>query len=87
MATSTLANPFDPHQSLAGVVRPFALRTYPKPQPKFRVFPTGDAEYHWRIAASATNQTISRHKSLVFAIRKCTSLNKQSIEGAKNATN
>ena len=63
MATPTLANPFSLHPR------------YPKPQPSFRVFPTGEAEYSWRIAALVSNQTISRHKSLAYAIRKCTRLN------------
>lgn len=53
----------------------------------FRVFPTGEAEYHWRIAASATNQTISRHKSLSFALRKCSRLNHRSGKGASDANN
>ena len=65
MATSTLAKPLNSHAS------------HSKPQPGFRVFPTGDAEYSWRIAASATNQTISRHKSLSYALRKCNRLNEQ----------
>ena len=63
MATPTLANPLNPHPR------------YPKPQPGFSVFPTGEAEYSWRIAALASNQTISRHKSLAYALRKCTRLN------------
>jgi hypothetical protein len=41
------------------------------------VLPTGEAEYHWRIVALATNQTISHHKSLTYALRKCTRLNRQ----------
>ena len=86
MATSTLANPLDAHQLFAEAVPPFAPPTYPKPQPEFRVFPTGEVEYHWRIAALATNQTISRHKSLSFALKKCTRLN-QRREGVRNETN
>jgi len=63
MATPTLANPLN------------ASRRCQKLQPVFRVFPTGEAEHYWRIAVLATNQTISRHKSLAYAIRKCTRLN------------
>jgi hypothetical protein len=65
VATPTLANPLSPHPS------------YPKPQPEFRVFPTGEAQYSWRIAALASNQIVSQHKSLAYALRKCTRLNKQ----------
>lgn len=53
----------------------------------FRVFPTGDADYPWRIGASATNQTISRHKSLSFALRKCSRLNDRSGKGARHDSN
>lgn len=56
-------------------------------RPDFRVFPTGEAEYHWRIAALTTNQTISRHKSLSFAIRKCSRLNERSDKGVRNGSN
>jgi hypothetical protein len=76
VATSTLANPSNPHPLFAAV-RAFVLPSYPKPQPEFRVFPTGEAEYYWRIVALATDRTISRHKSLSFALRKCTRLNGQ----------
>ena len=75
MATPTLANPLSSHPR------------YPKPQSGFRVFPTGEAEYSWRIAPLASNQTISRHKSLGFALRKCTQLNKQSGKGARHDSN
>jgi hypothetical protein len=68
VATPTLANPFSLHPRC------------PKPQPGFRVFPTGEAEYSWRIAALASNQTVSRHKSLAYAIRKCTRLNEHHRE-------
>jgi hypothetical protein len=84
MATLTLANPLNAHQLFARTVRPAASLRYPKPQSDFRVFPTGEAEYHWRIAALDTNQTISRHKSLSFALRKCTRLNDRSGEGARH---
>jgi hypothetical protein len=87
VATSTLANRSDPLQLSADRVRPVAPSNHLKPQLEFRVFPTGHAEYHWRIVALTTSEIISRHKSLGFALRKCTSLNKQRVEGAKNATN
>lgn len=87
MATSTLANPFNAHQLLAKIVRPVASRRYRKLHPDFRVFPTGEAEYHRRIVALTTNQTISRHTSLSFAVRKCTRLNHRSGEGARNDNN
>jgi hypothetical protein len=77
VATSNLANPPDHHQLFAETERSVAVPMQPKPQPEFRVFPTGEAEYHWRIAALATNRTISRHNSLTFALRKCTRLNEQ----------
>jgi hypothetical protein len=47
-------------------------------KPAFRVFPTGESDYYWRITALASNQTISRHKSLAYALRKCTRLNEHS---------
>jgi hypothetical protein len=87
VATPTLANSLNAHPLFARIVRPVASRRYPKPQSTFRVFPTGEAEYRWRIAASATNQTISRHKSLSFALRKCTQLNHRSGEGARHDSN
>ena len=86
MATSTLANSPNPHELLAGIARPFAPPRHPKSRPAFLVFPTGKPEYHWRIVALAANQTISRHKNLTFALRKCTQLNKQRGEGARNET-
>ena len=87
MATPTLANPLSTHQLFARIVRPVASRRYPKLHPDFRVFPTGEAEYHWHIVALTTNQTISRHKSLSFAVRKCSRLNERIGEGARNETN
>ncbi len=87
MATPTLANPLSAHQLFARIVRPVASRRYLKLHPDFRIFPTGEAEYHWRIVALNTNQTISRHKSLSFAVRKCSRLNNRSGEGARNDTN
>ena len=86
MASLTLANSPNPHPLSAESVRPFVPPRHPKPRPEFRVFPTGKPEYHWRIVAVASNQTISRHKSLTFALRKCTQLNKQRGEGARNET-
>jgi hypothetical protein len=87
MARLNLANPPNSHQLFAARVRLSLRSSYPKPQPDFRVFPTGEKQYCWRIAALATNQTISRHKSLSFALRKCTRLNKQRGEGVRNETN
>lgn len=87
MATPTLANPLNAHPLFARIVRPVASRRCPKPQSDLRVFPTGEAEYHWRIAVFATNRTISRHKSLSFALRKCTRLNHRPGEGARHASN
>jgi len=68
-------------------VRPFAPLTYAKSHPEFQVFPTGEAKYHWRIVARGTSRTISRHKSLTFALRKCARLNEQRSEGARNEIN
>lgn len=85
MATPTLANPPIPHPLFASTVRPVASPLSPKSQSDFRVFPTGEAEYSWRIAALATDQTISRHKSLSYALRKCTRLNKQCSKAQPDA--
>ena len=68
MATPTLANPFSPHPP------------YSKPPHRVCVLSTGEAEYPWHIVALATNQAISRHKSLSYALRKCTRLNEQTSE-------
>jgi hypothetical protein len=87
VATPTLANPLNTHQLFARIVRPVASRRYPKPQFDFHVFPTGETVYHWRISSLATNKTISRHKSLSFALRKCTRLNDRSGEGARHDSN
>jgi hypothetical protein len=87
VATPTLANPLSVHRLFARIVRPVASRRHPKLHPDFRVFPTGQAEYHWRIVALTTNQTISRHKSLSFAVRKCNRLNGRGGEGARNDSN
>ena len=86
MATPTLANSPNPHPWLVDV-RPFGPPSYMKPEPEFRVFPTGEAEYYWRIAALANNGTISRHKSLTYALKRCTRLNQRRGKGARNETN
>ena len=87
MATSTLANPSSSHWLLAETGRLFAPPIYRKSLPEFRVFPTGQTEYHWRIVALASNRTISRHNSLKFALKKCTWLNNRRGKGARNETN
>jgi hypothetical protein len=87
VAAPTVAKSPNPHQFSAEILRPFALPICPKPQPAFLVFPTGTTEYPWRVAALASNRTISRHKSLSFALRKCTSLNKKRSTGGRNETN
>jgi hypothetical protein len=87
VAAPTVAKSPNPHQFPAEILRPFALPICPKPQPEFLVFPTGTTEYLWRVAALATTQTVSRHKSLTFALRKCTRLNAQRREGVRNETN
>lgn len=81
MATSNLAPSRHP-QLFAGTER-HARAICPKPH-QFRVFPTGQAEYHWQVAALATNQIISRHKSLKFALKKCACLNEQRVQGVRN---
>ena len=84
VARSTLAKSLDPHPLLAEILPPQARLRYAKRQPEFRVFPTGSAEYHWRVVALGSNRTISRHKSLTVALRKCTRLNEQRSEGVRN---
>ena|SRR5579885_2536813 len=76
MATSTLANPPHYHRFPA-TARTFAPSDDPKRPPEFRVFPSAEGEYPWRVVALATRQTISRHKSLSFALMKCARLNEQ----------
>jgi hypothetical protein len=83
VATSTLANSRNRHQLFADIVRPLASRIYANRQPQFRVFPTGQAEYHWCIVALAGDRTISRHNSLAFAIKKCKSLNGRRQQGRR----
>ena len=87
MAISTLANSPNPHRLIADIVRPFAPSNHPKPQPEFRVFPTGEAKYPWHIRVLAVNRSVSLHKNLSFALKKCTRLNKQRGKGARNETN
>jgi hypothetical protein len=77
VAASTVTNPTNAHQLFPGTARVFPLPHRPKAHPHFRVFPTGETEYHWCIVALATNRTISRHKSLARALRKCSWLNEQ----------
>lgn len=86
MAKPTLPNSFSPHQFLPVLARPFALTSYRKPQREFRVFPTGESEYHWRIVGIPSNRTVSRHKSLNFALKKCTLLNER-CKGVRNENN
>lgn len=87
MARSTLANSPDPHQLFPVVPPLFAPPSSPKLHHDFLVFPTEESEYHWRIVALPSNQTLSRHKSLAFALRKCTRLNQQRSKGARHETN
>jgi hypothetical protein len=87
VAISTLANSLNLHPLFAARVRLSARPNYPKPQPDFRVFPTGEAEYHWRVVALGTSRTISRHKSLTLAPRKCARLNGERRKGGVNEIN
>lgn len=41
----------------------------------FLVFPTLNSTFTWRVAAVATNRTISRHKNLKLAVEKAERLN------------
>ncbi|HZP63825.1 MAG TPA: hypothetical protein VFB28_10460 [Terriglobales bacterium] len=77
MAVSTLANPSNSHQPLRTRARTSSPAFHLPSTPKFRVLATGEADYHWRIVALATNHTVSHHKSLTYALRKCTRLNRQ----------
>jgi hypothetical protein len=43
--------------------------------PAFLVFPTLNEHFTWRVAAAATNRTISVHRNLELAIRKAEKLN------------
>jgi len=76
VATPTLANFPNPHQLRAENLWTVAARTQTG-KPEFLVLATGEPEYHWGIADVAANRMISRHKSLAYALRKCTRLNEQ----------
>ncbi|MCU1271007.1 MAG: hypothetical protein JWN74_2301 [Acidobacteriaceae bacterium] len=43
--------------------------------PAFLVFPTLNSTFTWRVAAVATNRTISVHRNLELAVRKAERLN------------
>lgn len=43
--------------------------------PSFLVFPTGSAEFAWRIVALATGRTIARYKHLDHAVERAKLLN------------
>ena len=70
MATPTLAPLF------AEILKPFAPANYPKPQPEFLVFPTGNKKFHWKIVGVNSGRMISQHVLLVEALRKCAVLNR-----------
>ena len=84
MATPTLANFPNSYSVPRKTLRQALASHCSKSQATFRVFPTSSAEYHWQIVLLATNQTISRHKSLSLALTKCTGLNNVRSKGAKN---
>jgi hypothetical protein len=46
-----------------------------KPSPSYLVFPTLNPVFTWRIVATSTNRTISRHRNLALAIDKAEKLN------------
>jgi hypothetical protein len=54
-------------------------------QPAFLVFPTLSPEYLWRVVATETNRTISRHKNLETAYEKAEQLNRRSLESLNPA--
>jgi hypothetical protein len=87
VATPTLANSSSSLQSSIRGVRPFPPLTQTKSQPRFLVFPCQKAKFNWQIVSLGTSRTISRHKSLSFALRKCTSLNKQRRGGPSHEIN
>jgi hypothetical protein len=70
VARSTVAKSPNSHQ-------PFAPTTRPKPLHEFLVFSNGNTECPWHIVAVGSGRTVSRHKSLSFALRKCNRLNEQ----------
>lgn len=47
-------------------------------QPSFMIFPSTTAIYTWRIVGMESGRTISRHKLLAEALRKCEQLNLRS---------
>jgi hypothetical protein len=81
VATPTLANFRNRPPLFADFGRP-APRIHAKPQPQFRVFPSDQVQFHWRIVALASNRTVSRHNSLGFALKKCTRLNGRREKGS-----
>jgi hypothetical protein len=85
VATSTLANSPNPHQLFAAIARA-AAPSHRKPRATFRVFPTGTTKYPWRLEELGIEQTVSCHKSLTFALKKCTRLNQSRRKGATNET-
>ena len=51
------------------------MATQQSTTPAFLVFPTLHSTFTWRVAAVATNRTISRHKNLELAVQKAERLN------------
>lgn len=47
-------------------------------QPAFLVFPALSPEYTWRVIATETGRTISRHRNLALAYEKAEQLNRRS---------
>jgi hypothetical protein len=54
----------------------------PRPKLEFMVFPTRTDTYVWKIVGIETNRTISRHKNLREALRRCAQLNRHLEEPA-----
>lgn len=48
--------------------------------PLFLVFPALSPEYLWRVVATETNRTVSRHKHLHTAVEKAEQLNLRAME-------
>jgi len=48
--------------------------------PAFLVFPTLTPVFTWRVVATETNRTISRHKNLELAISRAIRLNQQAAK-------
>lgn len=55
-----------------------ATSTVPKSLP-FLVFPTLSPEYVWKVVATETGRTVSRHRLLEIAVRKAEQLNVRAI--------